>query len=111
MGKFTQASAILNRVIEKNVSKKGFGGTGLLFRWDDIVGSDVSKVARPIKIYPANGGKDTILRIQVNRAHAPQISLNLEHIKVKINHFFGYNAVSKVLIQQAGPYDFTINDK
>ena len=111
MGKFTQTSTILNRVIKKNFSKKGFEETGLLFQWEYIVGSKISKVTRPLKLYTAKGGKTTILKVQVNGPNAPQISLKLDHIKEKINHFFGYAAVSKILIQQTGPYDFTNYDK
>ena len=111
MGKFTQTSAILNRLIKKNLSKKGFEETGLLFQWDDIVGSNFNKVTRPLKLYTEKGGKTTILKIQVNGPNAPQISLRLDFIKEKINHFFGYDAVSKILIQQTGPYDFTNDDK
>ena len=107
MGKFLRTSTILTHVIKKNLSKKGFEGTDLLYRWDDIVGPNISKVTRPIKLYTAKGGKTTILKVQVNGPHAPQISLSLENIKIKVNNFFGYDAVSKILIQQTGPYEFT----
>ena len=111
LGKFTQTSAILNRLIKKNLNKKGFEDTGLLFQWEDIVGSNIGKVTRPLKLYTAKGGGTTILKVQVNGPNAPQISLRLDYIREKINHFFGYNAVSKILIQQTGPYNFTNDEK
>ena len=107
LGKFTQTSAILSHLIKKNLNKKGFDGTGLIFHWEDIVGLNISKVTRPLKLYTAKGSKTTILKVQVNGMHAPQISLSLNYIRDKTNQFFGYDAVSKVLIQQKGPYNFT----
>ena len=40
-----------------------------------------------------------------------KIDSKIQYIKEKINHFFGYDAVSKILIQQNGPYDFTNDEK
>ena len=104
--RFIKASHILENVIQKNFSKKGFEDSSLLFHWGDIVGKEISEVTRPLKLNISKENKLTTLKIQVNRAYAPQISLSLDQIKAKVNQFFGYRAISEVVIQQRGPYGF-----
>ena len=104
--RFIKASHILENVIQKNLSKKGFEDSNLLFRWRDIVGKEISEVTRPLKLNISKENKLTTLKIQVNRAYAPQISLSLDQIKVKVNQFFGYRAISEIVLQQRGPYSF-----
>lgn len=105
-GNFTQTSALLDDLVLKNISRKGFGDPGLLFQWQDIVGTEMGLVTRPLKLIFSKDSQCTILKVQVNNSSAPQISLSLEKMKLKINQFFGYEAVSKILMQQKGPYDF-----
>ena len=77
-----------------------------MFRWRDIVGKEISEVTRPLKLNVSKENKLTTLKIQVNRAYAPQISLSLDQIKVKVNQYFGYRAISEIVLQQRGPYSF-----
>tara|TARA_B100000131_G_C18066069_1_gene592550 strand:- start:951 stop:1337 length:387 start_codon:yes stop_codon:yes gene_type:complete len=104
--RFIKASHILENVIQKNFSKKGFEDSSLLFRWGDIVGKEISEVTRPLKLNISKENKLTTLKIQVNRAYAPQISLSLDQIKAKVNQYFGYRAISEIVLQQRGPYSF-----
>ena len=108
---FIKASHILETVISKNFTKKGFEDRNLLFQWNDIVGEGLSKVTRPLKIIMSRDLKTTTLRVQVNRAYAPQISLSLEQIKAKVNQFFGYEAISRIVIQQGDPSTFKSNSE
>ena len=108
---FIKASCILETVISKNFTKKGFEDRNLLFQWNDIVGEGLSKVTRPLKIIMSRDLKTTTLRVQVNRVYAPQISLSLEQIKAKVNQFFGYEAISRIVIQQGDPSTFKSNSE
>ena len=104
--KFSKVAHILESLIQKNINKKGFGDTNLLFRWNDIVGKEISEVTRPLRINVSKDTNGAILKLQVNRAYAPQISLCLDQIKAKVNQFFGYRAISEIVLQQRGPYSF-----
>ena len=106
---FIKASCVLENIISKNFTKKGFEDRNLLFQWNDIVGEGLSKATRPLRIIISKDQQTTTLRVQVNRAYAPQISLCLDQIKAKVNQFFGYKAISRIVLQQGDPSTFKSN--
>ena len=108
---FIKASCILETVISKNLTKKGFEDRNLLFQWNDIVGEGLSKATRPLRIIISKDHQTTTLRVQVNRAYAPQISLCLDQIKAKVNQFFGYKAISRIILQPGDPSNFKSNSE
>ena len=104
-GKFIQTSVILEDLIKKNITKKGFGNSNLLFQWQDIVGAEIGIMTRPLKIVTSKDKSTTKLIIQVFRAYTSQVSLCLDFITQRVNQFYGYNAISKVIMKQTGPYN------
>ena len=105
-GKFMQTSVILEDLIKKNITKKGFGNSNLLFQWQDIVGAEIGIMTRPLKIVTSKDKNTTKLIIQVFRAYTSQVSLCLDFIKKRVNQFYGYNAISTVIMKKTGPYEF-----
>ena len=105
-GKFIKTSVILEDLIKKNITKKGFGNSNLLFQWQDIVGAEIGIMTRPLKIVTSKDKNTTKLIIQVFRAYTSQVSLCLDFIKQRVNQFYGYNAISTVIMKQTGPYEF-----
>ncbi len=72
----------------------------LLNRWDKIMGSDIANIAE-LNGIKSNKEKKFIITI---RAKSPAFSLQLSYQKTeiidKINKYFGYDAVSKIIIKK-----------
>ena len=81
--RFILNSYILKREI--NLKLKKFG---IFNHWSDIVGSDVAKRTKPIKI-----SKDTLIIKVANSVWANELSLMSRQILKKINDFVGEEVI------------------
>jgi hypothetical protein len=75
-------------------ARAGFADPALVLRWADIVGSEVARIARPIRLTEnATGGVLTVLS-------EPAAALFLQHesraLCERINTYLGHNAVAKL---------------
>ena len=106
--------------IEKNLSKRttrpttlagAFGGlfqmwgrhasdADLVERWDEIMGSDISSIAKLVAIKKTIGNKYSVVIKPVNPALALQLSYSRDEILRRINKYFGYDAISKITIRK-----------
>lgn len=68
-----------NRLVRKKVKGKGTAVTRLRDQWEDIVGPQLAKLCRPVKIVGAREGR--ILKLSVIRAAAALIEHSLERIR------------------------------
>jgi hypothetical protein len=82
----------------------GFVQSSIVSRWSEIVGERYAKVSSPESIrFPSgrrNGGALTLL---VEGAHAPLIQHLAPIIMERVNRFFGYQAVNRVIFKQGRP--------
>lgn len=86
------------RVASSAFARVGFADPALVLRWPDIVGAEVARVARPIRLTEgAGGGVLTVLS-------EPGAALFLQHesraLCERINTFLGRKAVSKLRFVQ-----------
>ena len=96
---FKSASSFLNSLTQKSLEKKGFSQSKLITNWYEIVGTELSKYSIPIKItFPKNGLGATLL-LEIDGAFGPEIDLQREIIKEKVNRIYGYTAISKVMFR------------
>ena len=80
--------------------KQGFAATELVTRWKDIAGAEIAAHAEPVKLqWPreVNGERaepaTLVLRIEIQH----QSAVILE----RINRFFGWQAVGRIVLRQA----------
>lgn len=79
----------------------GFIQSAIVSRWGEIVGTRYAEVSAPESIrFPQGRKSDGTLTLSVTGAHAPMMQHVAPAIMERVNQFFGYAAVSKIVIRQ-----------
>lgn len=79
----------------------GFVQSAVVSRWGEIVGQRYAEVSTPESIrFPAGKKSDGTLTLAVTGAHAPMMQHVAPAILERVNLFFGYPAVAKIVIRQ-----------
>ena len=110
---FKNASSFLNGLTQKSLEKKGFAQSKLITNWNEIVGLELSKQSKPLKItFPKNGLGATLI-IEIDGAFGPEIDLQRETIKEKVNRVYGYTAIAKIIFKPSPfmGYDVKLKEK
>lgn len=80
----------------------GFVQGAVVSRWTEIVGERYAKVSTPESIrFPAGKKSGGTLTLAVEGAHAPLLQHLAPMIMERVNAFFGYEAVVKVVFRQS----------
>ncbi len=101
--KFTQAGSLIAPQLRKASEKRGFAHTRLLTDWDEIVGPQISALARPVKVGYARQGFGATLTVLVSGAAAPQVQMMAPQILERVNACYGYAAISRISLTQSAP--------
>jgi hypothetical protein len=81
--------------------KFGFMQASVVSRWNEIVGQRYAQVSLPESIrFPAGKKAGGTLTLLVEGAHAPLIQHLGPLIIERVNRFFGYEAIAKVVFRQ-----------
>lgn len=79
----------------------GFVQGAVVARWTEIVGERYAKVSTPESIrFPAGRKSGGTLTLAVEGAHAPLLQHLGPMIMERVNLFFGYEAVAKIVFRQ-----------
>jgi hypothetical protein len=79
----------------------GFVQGAIVARWQEIVGERYAKVSTPESIrFPAGRKSGGTLTLAVEGAHAPMFQHLAPMIMERVNLFFGYEAVARVVFRQ-----------
>ena len=79
----------------------GFVQSALVTRWPEIVGERWARSSAPESLrFPVGKKAEGTLTLIVEGAHAPMMQHILPEIAERVNRFFGYGAVARVLIHQ-----------
>ena len=79
----------------------GFVQSSVVSRWGEIVGERYAGVSAPESIrFPQGKRSDGVLTLTVAGAHAPMIQHVAPAIVERVNRFFGYPAVAKLVVKQ-----------
>ena len=82
----------------------GFVQSSIVSRWSEIVGERYAKVSSPESIrFPTGRKAGGALTLLVEGAHAPLIQHLAPIIIERVNRFFGYQAVNRVIFKQGRP--------
>ncbi|MET0375856.1 MAG: DciA family protein [Rhizorhabdus sp.] len=79
----------------------GFVQSSVVSRWPEIVGERYAKLSVPESIrFPQGTRADGILTLLVEGAHGTMLQHVAPTIIERVNRFFGYSAVARVVIRQ-----------
>ncbi|MDT8857437.1 DUF721 domain-containing protein [Paracoccaceae bacterium Fryx2] len=106
MGGFEPASGLLKDRIRTAGEKRGFAVMRLLTQWAEIVGEDLARSTRPVRIGYAREGFGATLTLLTRSAEAPMVQMQLPAVKDRVNACYGYNAISRVILTQTAPTGF-----
>ena len=82
----------------------GFVQHSIVSRWGEIVGARYAKVSCPESIkFPAGRKAGGVLTLMVDGAHAPLIQHLTPMIVERVNRFFGYSAINRIVFRQGKP--------
>ena len=82
----------------------GFVQSSIVSRWAEIVGERYAKVSSPESIrFPAGKKGGGVLTLLVDGAHAPLIQHLTPMIVDRVNRFFGYAAINRIVFRQGKP--------
>ena len=93
---FQKASSFLGRITQKGFEKKGFSQSKLLTHWSETVGPEVARYSKPLRITFDSKSLSSTLTLEINGAYGPELKMQREAIREKINRLYGYNAVSRI---------------
>ncbi len=104
---FERTSSLLQTRIRKVGESRGFAVSRLLTHWEEIVGAETARVARPVEVsYGRSGGFGATLVLLTTGANAPILEMQKEKLREKVNATYGYAAISRVRITQTAPVGF-----
>ncbi|MFC7702893.1 DUF721 domain-containing protein [Plastorhodobacter daqingensis] len=103
---FEQTANLLRDRIRGAGEKRGFAVTRLLTHWPEIVGEDIARSTRPIRIGYGRDGMGATLTLLALGPEAPMVQMQLPRIREKVNACYGYNAISRITLTQTAPSGF-----
>ena len=82
----------------------GFIQSSIVSRWGEIVGERYGRVSSPESIkFPTGRKGGGVLTLLVDGAHAPLIQHLTPMIVERVNRFFGYAAIDRIVFRQGKP--------
>jgi len=101
-GRARSVSEMLPDIGRASFRRFGFVQSAVVSRWSEIVGERFAQVSAPESIrFPHGQRADGVLTLGVAGAHAPMIQHVATEIVERVNRFFGYPAVAKIVIRQS----------
>ncbi|HEY8032883.1 MAG TPA: DciA family protein [Methylocella sp.] len=102
---------LVQTAIDPVLRRQGFGHSGLVLYWDDIVGERLAAMSQPVKVqWPArqhghaaeNGFAPATLIVRVDTGFALELQHLAPIVIERVNAHFGWRCVSRLLLKQ-GP--------
>ena len=98
------AGELVGEVGGRSFRRFGFVQSSIVSRWNEIVGERYAKVSSPESIrFPTGRKGGGALTLLVEGAHAPLIQHIAPIIIERVNRFFGYQAVNRIIFKQGRP--------
>lgn len=103
---FARTSSLLQKRIRQASEGRGFAVTRLLTHWEEVVGEDIARIARPVDVKYGRQGLGATLTILTTGAQATMLEMQKEKLREKVNAVYGYNAIARLRITQTAPVGF-----
>jgi hypothetical protein len=98
------AGDLVSDIGGRSFKRFGFVQSSIVSRWGEIVGERYAKVSSPESIRFPNGKKaGGALTLLVDGAYAPLIQHLTPMIVERVNRFFGYAAIDRIVFRQGKP--------
>ena len=98
------AAELIGDVGGQSFRRFGFIQSSIVSRWADIVGERYARASSPESIrFPAGKKAAGVLTLLVDGAHAPLIQHLTPLIVERVNRFFGYAAIDRIVFRQGRP--------
>jgi hypothetical protein len=98
------AGELIGDIGGQSFKRFGFVQHSIVSRWAEIVGERYAKVSCPESIkFPAGKKAGGVLTLLVDGAHAPLIQHLTPMIVERVNRFFGYAAINRIVFRQGKP--------
>lgn len=104
---FEPAAGFLRDPIRQAGESRGFAVMRLLTHWPEVVGDDLARMTRPVKIGYRRDGLGANLTLLVAAAHAPIVQMQTPRIVEKVNAVYGYAAISRITLTQTSATGFS----
>jgi hypothetical protein len=86
------------------LGKRGFGSAQLITEWASVVGAEWADKITPERLaFPPGERRNGTLRVRVASGFAPEIQHRAPQLLERINGFFGYGAVARLVLVQGPP--------
>ncbi len=100
-GRARLAGDIVGKVGDKAFRRFGFVQSSIVSRWKEIVGDRYAKVSSPESIrFPTGKKSGGVLTLSVEGAHAPLLQHIAPLVIERVNRFFGYQAIDRIVFRQ-----------
>lgn len=103
---FEPAFALVAPQVRTAGEARGFAIARLVTHWAEVVGQDLARVTRPVKVGYGREGLGATLTLLVQGAAAPMVEMQKDAIRAKVNAVYGYNAIARVLLTQTAATGF-----
>lgn len=103
---FEAAFGLMKEPVRRAGESRGFAVARLLTHWAEVVGEDLARATRPVKVGFGREGFGATLTLLTTGAMAPMIEMQKEQIRTRVNAVYGYNAISRVHLTQTAPIGF-----
>ncbi len=98
------AGELVGDVGGQSFRRFGFMQSAIVSRWAEIVGDRYARASCPESIkFPAGKKAGGALTLLVDGAHAPLIQHLTPMIVDRVNRFFGYSAINRIVFKQGRP--------
>ncbi|HVM23756.1 MAG TPA: DciA family protein [Sphingomicrobium sp.] len=98
------AGELIGEVGGQSFRRFGFVQSSIVSRWAEIVGERYARVSCPESIrFPTGRKAGGALTLLVDGAHAPLIQHLTPMIVERVNRFFGYSAIDRIVFRQGKP--------
>ena len=103
-GRPRAAGELVGDVGGQSFRRFGFVQSSIVSRWGEIVGERYAKASCPESIkFPAGKKAGGVLTLVVDGANAPLIQHLTPMIVERVNRFFGYAAINRIVFKQGRP--------
>jgi len=92
-------SSSIPKTLKKHLKKGGYNYSNIVDNWTQMVSKKISDACYPITVKIGKEMRDGTLVLNVIHGKELEIEYEKKEIMDKINSFFGYNCISKVILK------------
>ncbi len=87
------------KTLKKYLRKGGYNYSNIVDNWTKMVNRKISDACYPITVKMGKDMKNGILVLNVTHGKEMEVEYEKKNIMEKINSFFGYNCISKIILK------------